>query len=363
VDISKQDYIEEDHAYTPEEVLVSCVQRRSYNVAELVANTPIRLHPKKRIVYEKAYPENRVLKGCLLVSRYEAVPLSPLCTVDTEFEMREDVFNYVPCPSRDVPVVEWWLNFADSNLFVAYGGALFAQDEMQVAEHPSLAHLKEKLEEDGNLLLPKTRVDGRGTPILIRNIERCCSVAVDANAEEGRPRGLYGNVFSRSPDSVINTATIVLDPPTITNMIAMASLSGGSGTYTWEQIVDLYTTAYTAFKAAQVESRMSCNNEAAMGPVIPYVVIHTGNWGCGAFGGNRPLMAILQLLAAKSAGINKLVYHTFNKEGTEGYATGKKIFDSLIEKKIEETEETFRVKDILEACTRLDFQWGHSDGN
>ncbi len=40
---------------------------------------------------------------------------------------------------------EWWVNFADPHLFVAYGSSLFAQDEIQVAEHPSLGHLREAL--------------------------------------------------------------------------------------------------------------------------------------------------------------------------------------------------------------------------
>jgi hypothetical protein len=42
-----------------------------------------------------------------------------------------------------------WVNFADEHLFVAYASRLFAQDEIQVAEHPSLGHLKEKLVRKG----------------------------------------------------------------------------------------------------------------------------------------------------------------------------------------------------------------------
>lgn len=30
------------------------------------------------------------------------------------------------------PVMEWYVNFADYNLFGFYGGSLFAQDEMMV---------------------------------------------------------------------------------------------------------------------------------------------------------------------------------------------------------------------------------------
>ncbi len=41
--------------------------------------------------------------------------------------------------------VEWHVNFADPRLFTAYGLGLFAQDEMQVAEHPALGALREAL--------------------------------------------------------------------------------------------------------------------------------------------------------------------------------------------------------------------------
>jgi len=43
--------------------------------------------------------------------------------------------------------VEWYLNFADGDLFFHYGSKLRAQDEHQVAEHPILASVKEMLEE------------------------------------------------------------------------------------------------------------------------------------------------------------------------------------------------------------------------
>lgn len=38
-----------------------------------------------------------------------------------------------------------YVNFADPNMFVAYAGPLFAQDEIQVMEHPTLASVREYL--------------------------------------------------------------------------------------------------------------------------------------------------------------------------------------------------------------------------
>jgi hypothetical protein len=65
----------------------------------------------------------------------------------TQLEMREDAFTYEPAAHDDEgrPVVSWYKNFAHSHLFIAYAGGLYAQDEMQVAEHPILASLREAL--------------------------------------------------------------------------------------------------------------------------------------------------------------------------------------------------------------------------
>jgi len=43
-----------------------------------------------------------------------------------QYEARQDVFDYKAEETSDTSV-EWWVNFADTNLFVAYGGSLFAQ--------------------------------------------------------------------------------------------------------------------------------------------------------------------------------------------------------------------------------------------
>ena len=92
--------------------------------------------------------------------------------------------------------VEWHVNFADPSLFVAYGSRLFAQDEMQVAEHPALGSLKEAL-----VARESSRGDGREgqpTPVIVMGALRHCRVATEPNAAEGRPHGLYGNAFARA---------------------------------------------------------------------------------------------------------------------------------------------------------------------
>lgn len=219
----------------------------------------------------------------------------------------------------------------------------------------------------------------------------------DANAEEGRPRGLYGNVFGRTALPVIRKAIKRITPPTVSNIIAMAALGYGSGAYTAEQINDTFATAFTSFRAAVFESvrvaeqqqqqllqqqqhkeetkkqeaqpvsssfsssssSSSSEKSAAVSHVTsspPRVVIHTGNWGTGAFGGSKSLMALLQLAAASLSGVDMLVYHTFDKSGSEGYKEGWKEFSELV-------REGGSVEEFLKRVADMNISWGMSDGN
>ena len=50
--------------------------------------------------------------------------------VNTKFTAKENVYPYEISKDGDV---DFYVNFADQNLFGFYGGGLFAQDELQVA--------------------------------------------------------------------------------------------------------------------------------------------------------------------------------------------------------------------------------------
>jgi len=330
---------------------------------------------KKKAVYNIACPQGAVHSGNLSVSRWQAFPL-PLQAylvglgIRTKFQCFQDTMQYEPVVTKEgeVPNIAWWVNFADPRLFTAFATRLFAQDEMQVAEHPSLAHLaiylkknmvrKQADDEDIEYqkVLPYTRAGNTPTPILISGAERRCRVNTDVNEEEGRPLGLYGNNFGRAEIPVIERATEVIDPPTITNIICMAALAYGKGEYNRPQIEDLLITAYTSFRAARILSLKMVNN-GELGPIRPNVIIHTGNWGTGAFGGSKPLMAIIQMAAALAADIDQLVYHSFNEEGTTAYNEGYDIF-----------QEELKIPDvtldlIIEHLIQMKFVWGMSDGN
>jgi len=347
--------------------------RKSFDTTKLMATFAsavlARGHINKKIVYEiacgtKDKPAYSPHQGTLVYSRWRAIPLLPTYPADypTEFEQREDAFDYQPTSlstSTNDPIVEWHVNFADSNLFVAYTGSLFAQDEIQVAEMPSLGHLKDALIHHCQAapeFHPVTRLDAQPTPILIRGIERRCSVATDSNSSQGRPRGLYGNAFGAADPEVVKKATKAILTPQVVNLIAMAALGGGHGEYTLPQIVDTFTTAYTSFLAAKLESQLAVNGESFPFKQKAKVIVHTGNWGTGAFGGNKALMTALQLAAAQMAGVDKLVYHTFNKEGTDGYKAGYNLL-------MKEFSKSMPTEEFLKALEAKKFRWGVSDGN
>ena len=305
--------------------VVSPTCRRFFDTQKIVSEFPPRIaSPNKQIVYRIACPPGSAHSGQIVFSRWAKTSLPATLEVDssdTKFEAREDFFGY-ESPSEGIPVVEWYLNFAHYDLFCAYGGSLFAQDEMQVAEHPALGSLREALLRSD--IKPLTVENGEPTPALVMGVKRRCRVATDRNAALGRPNGLYGNYFSRASAEAVERATQVLTPPTISNLIAMEAPAGGNGRYTRQEIGYILSTAFTGFTGARLES---CRDRAQP----PEVVVHTGFWGCGAYGGNRVLMALLQLLAARLARLGRLVFHTGDASGSQAFRQANQVLERDLE--------------------------------
>ncbi|MCZ7645700.1 MAG: poly(ADP-ribose) glycohydrolase [Planctomycetota bacterium] len=314
------------------------------------AHPPKLKHPHKKAVFALAAPEGAEHRGTLEFSRWCAAKLPELLPVETRtrIEARETSFEYAQVDEAICRA--WHLNFADMNLFGFYGGALFAQDEMQVAEHPALASLREALPKFGHK--PLTVEDNQPTPVLVADVERRCKVATERNVEEGRPAGLYGNAFAAAPIEVVKKAVKLIEPPTRSNLIAMEAPSYGRGAYTAVQLEYVLRTAFTGFAAARQESAR-LNRGSAM-----EVVVHTGFWGCGAFGGNRIVMTILQILAARLAGLDRIVVHTLDAQGSASFERARELLEGTIDK--QDSCETARALSRVEA---LRLEWGVSDGN
>ncbi len=260
------------------------------------------------------------------------------------FELREDYFTYEPSSQG---CIEWYLNFAHYDLFCAYDTELFAQDEMQVTEHPALASLRHALLNAG--INPLTVENGAATPALIMGVERRCSIAVDPNSEEGRPYGLYGNSFSIATEDAIRRATHVIDPPTFSNILAMEAPSDGYGRYTRQHIEFVLATAFTGFSAAVYESRHTNSSDIQ-------TAIHTGYWGCGAYGGNRELMPLLQMIAACGSGLNTMVFHSGHD--SLPYEKALKLLEELLP-----IDQEVSLDHLLTQLVDKGFEWGVSDGN
>lgn len=309
---------------------------------------PLWTHSNKRAVFEVACPPGSVHGGTIGYSRWRGEPLPERMVAGRDLVVeRPGYFDYEPVLG-DSHAVEWHLNFADPHLFSAYAGQLFAQDEMQVAEHPALGALREALESIG--IRPMTAESSGPTPILVTEVERRVAVSTDPDPAAGRPRGLYGNAFAAATREAIRAATHRIDPPTVTNLIAIAAPYPGRGTYDAATIESVLVTACTAFAVAVGESRRLAGEHAR-------VAVHTGYWGCGAFAGNRTLMALLQLLAAGSAGLDRLVFHTGQPGGEAALAEARAIEAELV------PDGPVATGPLVEAIVARRFQWGISDGN
>jgi hypothetical protein len=329
--------------------LDNLICRHSFNNQKLVLNYPPKIrNANKKVVYQIACPPGSLYSGELVFSRWRSISLEQIVldlNYSIEIEEQKKYFEYTRADLSN-NLVEWYLNFAHSDLFCAYGERVFAQDEMQVAEHPILASLREALLDAK--IEPFTVERGEPTPILIRGAQRRCEIATNPDSVKGRPNGLYGNNFAKATIDAIALATKPLNPPTFTNIIAMEAPSGGYNFYEYDVIEYILATAVTGFRAAKIESELEIAS--------PIVSIHTGFWGCGAYGGNRTLMALLQLLAARLAQINKLVFHTTDSTGSQALATARAILDR-------ELADCDSITNVLKKIYAKAFKWGVGDGN
>lgn len=305
--------------------MAGLLQRIETEASALFRAHPPKIHHRqKQAIFELAGGAMREPAGSISISRWapsstDAVVVGPPCAVPS----LEGAFTY------DTPPQAWHVNFADTELFAFYGTSAFAQDEIQVAEHPLLASVRGLLLETGRAV---TREKDRPTPVLVRDVERWC--AIDTH-------GIYGRRLSLATDEALGRAVRRIEPATRSNILAMVAPQG-HGSYSREQIEDILLTAITAFAAARAESGAD-------------VRIHTGHWGTGAFGGDRVLMAAAQVLAARAAEIRFLAYHSLDGDAAEAFAEGLQLANTI------PAGTTFAA--AVDRLEREAFRWGDSDGN
>lgn len=325
--------------------------RLRISAQQLMSSHPPRWHDaNKQLVFGISSPTGCAHGGHLDYSRWGAMPLpSGVSASAAAMKVRHHpgYYEYGP-PAQGA--VEWHVNFADPDLFGFYAGSLFAQDEMQVVEHPALGALREALL--ARRMTALTKDGGQPTPVVVMGVERRCRVDTVPDRAAGRPHGLYGPAFARGSADAVRRATTRLEPPTVTNLIAIAAPRPGSGSYSRATIENVLVTAFTGFRAAVLESK-----RVAGAGVEPTVIVHTGWWGCGAFGGNRVLMAALQLLAAEMAGVAEVSFHS-------GVPPDQAALDEAVALLKEWPGATRDVGTIalIDRLTAMEFPWGVSNG-
>lgn len=323
------------------------IYRQVLGLQDIFDRYPPRLtNFNKRLVFDLVCPPGATHHGTVIVSRWGPTQLpGKFVRVEKQLTLqhRSGYFTYdTPSAHR----LDWHLNFAHSDLFCAYGGPLFAQDEMQVAEHPICGSLRQALLACD--CPPSTTGKNGPTPILIQGVERRCSIATDPCPEALRPYGLYGNAFARASEIAIRKAVTIIDPPTRSNLIAMEAPYGRRGRYGRDDIQNILLTAFTGYLAARQETSSSA-------PELQ-TAIHTGYWGCGAYGGNRELMAILQIIAATLAGVHMLCFYT--GEDSRPYEHAIESLDVIAP-----WNSMIDLDDCIQSILDRGYQWGVSDGN
>ncbi len=296
-------------------------------------------HSNKLKVWNKIRGSTVKWEGPIILKQWTARPIPTAPTGSLSFDVRLGAFSYAP---SEQAMMKWHLNFADPVLFSAYDSSLLAQDELQVLEHPVLGSILEFLNHHNEPLRTLDRNCLHPTPVTITHVQRHCSL-------DTLNYPIYGNAFSRTSEAVIEQALTLLRPATRSHILAISALPGGIGTYSRQEIETMLVTAFTGFSAARAETLTDQGAEAM-------TEIHTGFWGCGAFGGNRTLMTILQGLAAAAAGV-KLVFWATEPNGV---VTAQKAFiecDQLLK------DHQGLLHNIIPILDKKGFSWGQSDGN
>ncbi len=254
------------------------------------------LNNNKKFVYNKLihrHPD--ILKSPVTRQKFElkdpnALNNEPIFSkTKCKIEVVTGTFQYSPSTED---TITWTANFADPNPFSAAGSYNFAQDEIQVAEHPSLVHIRHLLPDD-NKPLEIYQAD------LHYNVPRAGQFDTMTKFENGPldDKTLYGNNFTNASEEEITSKLDIFKTPTNSNifLIIAPTISPIPGeSYKKDEIEALFGTAYIAFYALEASSPGKT------------VIVETGNWGTGAYGNSPQMSYLLQIAAARFAGIDVL---------------------------------------------------------
>ena len=305
-----------------------CMASADFEIQSLIKTYPplYRNEHKKRL-YQKALELFNKQQGSVGVSRWRfdkaGADEGALCEKrPVKVEARDDYFCYDESDSGGERV--FYLNYADPNLFGYYDTDMFAQDEIQTLEHPLLGAVSECIEAAGIEGMRGLTVEKKEpTPFVVLGVPRW--------------------MLSESETEVVDAGIKPLGQDRRNNILAVAAPECGHGEYTKEQIVFIMKTLLAGFGAAARISEQDGKKSCA---------IHTGRWGCGAFGNSEELMLLAQIVAASMTGVVRLLFHAVS---ADALAAAQEKFSALPER--------LSLGGAVDFLLEQRYRWGKTDGN
>ena len=258
----------------------------------------------KKFVYDQII-QSGPLQDCVCYKKYKIPDENSLLKKQMfgqkkQMEVAREQDGFTSLESRD-DTLHWIPNYADTYLFALCQGPLLTQDELQVLEHPALAHLKAALDGQGTIRCLRENEVG-----LITGAYRYVSLDVKSKASNGLP--LYGKNFIAVTQRDIISKLHILESPIRSNIFIMAaphiSETLFGQTCRKEHLKQLLIRSIAAFSAIKFEYPTK------------KIVVHTGNWGSRAFGNNLKAIALLQLAAAHFSGIDRVEYYPLDGDSS-----------------------------------------------